>query len=72
MVITARLMKRLSECVCVCLYEWVREGGGGGSETQVGVLLCRLCQRGACLKAVVAVGTGPAVGRNESSHCRAS
>lgn len=71
MVITARLMKRLSEYVCVCLCEWVREGGGG-SETQVGVLLCRLCQRGACLKAVVAVGTGPAVRQNESSHCRAS
>lgn len=52
--------------MCVRLSEQVGAegvgGGVGGSETQVGVLLCRLCQRGACLKAVVAVGTGPAVG----------
>lgn len=34
----------------------------GGIVTQVGVLLCRLCQRGARLQAGVAVGTGLAVG----------
>lgn len=56
----------------MCLSVRVGARGRGGAETQVGVLLCRLCQREACLKAVVAVGTGPAVGRNESSHCRAS
>lgn len=45
-----------NECVCACVDR------KGGIVTQVGVLLCRLCQRGARLQAGVAVGTGLTVG----------